>query len=320
MITIATGARLHFGLLAHRPAGGPEFGGVGVMVDQPRFFLSARARAAGEDRIVASQTACARVRDVLARVRTTSPPERPVPAIAVRVSEEIPPHVGFGSGTQLALAVARAAAAIAGEGTLEAAELARRTGRGRRSAVGVHGFDHGGLLIDGGKVRPDALGALLGRCDFPAEWRWVLVTPRNRTGLFSDAEREAFRRLPPMPAATTDFLYRLALSELLPAARGADFARFSAALHEFGRIVGEFFAPLQGGTFAHPAARELVPKLRRRGVTGIAQTSWGPTLCILCAEQLQAEALARELEAESAGGSDVRIARPLNAGASVSEC
>src|SRR5580765_7782762 len=72
---------------------------------------------------------------------------------------------------------------LAGQTDLTHIELARRAGRGRRSAIGLHGFHEGGLLVEAGKRAPEEISPLVARVDFPDEWRFVLVRPRRATGV-----------------------------------------------------------------------------------------------------------------------------------------
>jgi beta-RFAP synthase len=76
----------------------------------------------------------------------------------------------------------------------------------------------------------------------------------------------------------TERLCRLVLLGLLPALVERDLAVFGEALHELNRLVGEAFRHLQGGIYAHPEAADLVAFLRRQGIRGVGQSSWGPTL------------------------------------------
>ena len=100
-----------------------------------------------------------------------------VPGARVRVLEAIPPHVGLGSGTKLALAVTAALCALAGRSP-DPAAMARTAGRGARSAVGLWTFALGGLVVEGGRRRG---------IDEPAP---LLVAPR-------DAGRVALRARDP---------------------------------------------------------------------------------------------------------------------------
>lgn len=52
------------------------------------------------------------------------------------------------------------------------------------------------------------------------------------------------------------------------------------ALEAYGDAAGGFYAFAQGGTFSHPAIRQLVAELRAAGIRGTAQSSWGPGICI----------------------------------------
>jgi beta-RFAP synthase len=196
--------------------------------------------------------------------------------------------------------------------------LAQRVGRGARSALGIHGFARGGFLIDGGKSRPDVVGTLAARADFPADWRMLLVTPESRPGLAGSAEIDAFGKLPGMSGATCDHLCRIVLAELLPAVLEADFKACGEALYEFGENVGEYFAPVQGGVYADAEMAELVAHLRQRGVRGVGQTSWGPTIFALCSNANEAAALVHDL-AECGRWNDCRmcLAAPLNTGAAI---
>ena len=78
------------------------------------------------------------------------------------------------------------------------------------------------------------------------------LRPRDAAGISGTDESSGFARLPPMPLATTDRLCRLALTEIVPATIERNYAAASRAIGEFGRLVGEYFAPVQGGVFADP--------------------------------------------------------------------
>lgn len=317
-VTVTTGARLHFGPLAAAGSGGGKFGGVGMMISAPGCVVIARP--ADRDSFVGDEASVARVARFVRHIRDASPGDVMVASCQIEVREAIPSHSGLGSGTQLGLAVARALSELSGEREVSVETLARRAGRGLRSAIGLHGFARGGFLVDGGRAdQRDQLGTLVARCDVPPEWRLVLASPPQSSGLSGEAELRAFAAQPPMSSALTGELCRIVLMDWLPAVIEADFARVSSAMYEFGLAVGRFFEPVQGGVFAHPRMARLVEHLRARGVSGIAQTSWGPTLAVLCA----GDAEAHQLAADYTDGGDwsdceFRVVEPLNRGATVS--
>jgi beta-RFAP synthase len=313
-VTVTTGARLHFGPLSVAAPAGGRFGGAGVMIDSPKTVITVSR--ADRDSVESDDQTSSRILEFVSRIRQSMP--RPVPAVRIVVSETIPAHRGFGSGTQLGLAIAKALSLIAQEATPDVPTLARRVGRGLRSAIGLFGFERGGFLVDGGRVSSDQLGTLVSRLEFPADWRFVLAAPRQTVGLSGTAEQAAFAKQPPMPAALTAELCRIVLMDWLPAVIEADFQRCAESMYQFGHLVGEFFSAAQGGIFANQRITEWAKLVRARGLHGIAQTSWGPTVAVLCTSQSVAEQLYDDFDSDPAWNDCIfDVASPLNCGAAV---
>ena len=152
---------------------------------------------------------------------------------------------------------------------------------GPRSGVGLHGFDLGGLIVDGGRRggRSGGIPPLLARMEIPADWSILVVVPPTPPGLHGPDETAAFGRLPPVPEAITDRLCGLALLGLLPAVAEGDLDGFGASLAEIQRLVGGQFAPAQGGgLFAAPESARIASWLESEGLRGVGQSSWGPAL------------------------------------------
>ncbi|HUQ71215.1 MAG TPA: hypothetical protein VM165_16930, partial [Planctomycetaceae bacterium] len=309
---IRTGARLHFGLWAINVPTGRRFGGVGMMIAEPIIELTAQP--AERDWIAGcSEEIASRVALFLRRLRAVRPN---VPRVGIGVSAAIASHQGFGSGTQLALATAAVVLRIAGDDSFDAAAWAHQLGRAERSSIGVHGFQSGGFLIESGQRPGDRIGELIGRAEVCEDWRIALIAPPQSAGLSGAAELSAFQQLPPMGAATTAALSRMAVDDWLPAMSRGDSATASRTMWEYGQLAGEYFRAVQGGVFASPRMDQLARQLHTEGVTGIAQTSWGPTIAVLCADHIQADALRDRLAADSAWNDlSVRITQPLNSGA-----
>src|SRR5581483_6355807 len=182
MTRVTAPSRLHFGLfhvpaagLTHWPGpdGGPglpvrAFGGVGLMLDRPGVVVTARPADAWQvEGALASRAQAAALRFAAG---LPEPDRRPFQVLVEQCPAE---HVGLGVGTSLGLAVARALAVETGRRELTAADLARRVGRGERSAVGVHGFERGELIVEAGKLPGEELSPLLARAELPADWRVV---------------------------------------------------------------------------------------------------------------------------------------------------
>lgn len=302
MIRVTAHARLHFGLLHPAPDDAPparwpdrdgrlslparRFGGVGLMIESPALRLSVTDSPTWSAEGPGSERALTFALRFAGAAPDTVRPQR----IAVEVMP--PEHSGLGSGTQLGLAVARALTITWQLPELNAVELARRAGRGLRSAIGVHGFERGGFLVDGGKGESDAVAPLLVRREFPDRWRVILVLPAAPTGLHGEREQQSFRALSGGKAevARTEALCRLVLLGMLPALEAGDLQAFGEALFDYNARAGEAFVALQGGVYASPAVAEVIAFLRSRGVAGVGQSSWGPAVFAVvdadCAEEV----------------------------------
>ena len=154
-VRVQAPGRLHLGFLDPAATLGRRFGSLGLVVDG--FETVVELRPAEHDLDLAdhpaAQAELPRARAHLDSVRRALRAQGlAVPPLQLRLQQVLPAHAGLGSGTQLALAVGRALSQLMGA-PLAAADLARITGRGLRSGVGIAGFDQGGLLLDGGPAR-----------------------------------------------------------------------------------------------------------------------------------------------------------------------
>lgn len=315
-VRVRTGARLHFGLLAVQAEVGRDFGGTGVMIDSPGCELLVRL--SDRDEVLASAGMRSRFSAWRDRVRETLDPQVAERPIQIESLCELPSHSGLGSGTQSALALAVAMNWLLQERRLTSVELATQVGRGSRSAIGVHGFDRGGFLLEAGKRATKEISPLVARLSFPTEWRLLLAFPIRAHGLSGDAERQAFAKLGAMPRSTTERLCRIALMDLLPAIAESDFETASASLFEFGRINGEYFTPVQGGQFADPRSAQLANWLQDAGCHGVGQTSWGPSLFALIRNDGEANQLKQAIAASPLGQEfEVLITQARNQGAAI---
>lgn len=313
LVTVTAPSRLHFGMFSFGVPTNRQYGGAGVMIDcHP---TTVRVAAAAEFGCIGSDAE--RARPTLDAVRAT-PWGRKLRPCTVEVVAAPPPHVGLGSGTQLSLAVVAGLRAFAKLPPLEIVELAQTAGRAKRSAVGLYGFLHGGLIVEAGRLPHDAVSPLVAAVTLPAAWRFVLITPRGGVGLSGESERAAFATLPSVPPSLTDELCRIALLDLVPSARTGDFAGFAEAAYRFGYAAGQCFKSHQSGVYATEQLSALVARIRSAGVAGVGQSSWGPTLFTLHPTDRAAEQFAAYFrEWPQAEGCEVEIAQPNTGGATI---
>jgi beta-RFAP synthase len=296
-------ARLHFGVLDLHGSLGRWFGGIGAAAPLPSLLVSARPserlEVEGED----AERAAGFVRRLLARYD--------LPGARVCVHRTLPSHVGLGSGTQLALAVARAVAESYGIRS-DTPELARAVGRAHRSAIGTWTFAGGGLVLEGGRRRGSEgdLAPLLARLPFPRAWRCVIAVPDAPPGISGDDEERALADLPLPPVHEVERIAHLVLMALLPALAEADLPAFGAALTAIQVTTGRWFASIQGRAFASGPSEELVHRMSEWGAPGVGQSSWGPAVYGIVEGESAGRRLAERVDA-ALGGAGVVYEGPF---------
>jgi beta-RFAP synthase len=291
-----------------------QFGGVGMMIDQPG--ITVRARRAGS--WSASGPMKERALDFARRFAESVPG---VPAAALEIETSCAKHVGLGSGTQLGLAVAKALAILSGHENWVAIQLARCVDRGRRSAIGIHGFQHGGFLVEGGKRAEGEISPLLIHVAVPKEWRIVMALPDQPEGQHDKLEMNSFAELAEhLSDKQTDTLCRLALLGMAPAVLEGDLHPFGEALYDFNALVGEMFSIVQGGRYSSSCAAEVVAFCRAQGVSGVGQSSWGPTIFAVVENSEYADFLRQKLAGHFGGAlRSVWVSTPNSTGAVLSK-
>lgn len=289
-------ARLHFGMLDLAGTLGRRFGGIGAAVPAPSLLLSAETRAA---------TITAEGPEAERAVRFA---KRFVDHYGIEgrgahfsIERAIPAHNGLGSGTQLALAVARSLAELYQLDT-DVAMLATAVGRARRSAIGTWTFAHGGFVVEGGRRSgagdaPDQPAPLLVRLPIPPTWRCVIAVPRAALGVSGDAEVAAFASLPDPPVRDVEHVAHVVLMSLLPALIESDLATFGSALTDVQYVTGRWFASAQGGAFAPGVGAALIAQMREWGAAGVGQSSWGPAVYGIVGDQRSGTDLAERVRA-----------------------
>ena len=310
-VRVEAPARLHFGFLDLHGGLGRRFGSIGLAIDAPALRLTARPAPEPE----AEGPEASRV---LGYIRAAAGHLGVAPRMRVRVEAAIPPHAGFGSGTQLALSVAAALARLNGR-PFSPEDFSNALDRGNRSGVGLRAFTEGGLIVDGGRDATGAPPPVIARIPYPEAWRVVLILDAGLVGVHGAREVEAFRDLPRFPERQAAEICRIVLMQVMPAAVTAEPEAFGAGITAIQRLVGDHFAPHQGGRYASPAVAAALARVAESGVAGYGQSSWGPTGFALVPGEAEARALVADLEARAAGEGRLRfvVARGRNTGASV---
>jgi beta-ribofuranosylaminobenzene 5'-phosphate synthase len=238
--------------------------------------------------------------------------------VCINIRHAIPDHVGLGSGTQMALAVAIGLSRLYGL-ELPTRHAARLMSRGMRSGIGVGAFDTGGFILDGGRGDTDALPPVIMQSVFPDAWRLLLIFDQRGPGIHGSAEKKAFNTLPTFPAEQAAALCRLVMMQALPALVEQDCERFGHAIGQLQQVVGDHFSPAQSGRFASPAVAQVLDWLQQQGIQGIGQSSWGPTGFAILDGQARADSVLQAVVDRFSGNASLRfmVCRARNHGSRI---
>jgi predicted sugar kinase len=108
--------------------------------------------------------------------------------------------------------------------------------------------------------------------------------------------------------------------QILPGAAEQDLSAFGDGIAAIQTILGDHFAPAQGGgRFTSAAVGRAAERLKGAGAHGVGQSSWGPTGFAFARDPDEAEFLARRARTECGTGVEIKVCKALDRGAEIRE-
>ncbi len=288
-IIVNTPSRIHVSLIDMHGGAGRVDGGIGITLDEPGIALevqqSPAIRVSGCDPATGERLS-AIASEVLTKIHAGA-------AVSIHVRSLYPAHTGLGSGSQLAIATARAICELYGK-KVPVTELAQLAGRGGTSGIGTAAFEHGGFIIDGGHrfgpggdktdFRPSSASRgirpppVIARHDFPTDWKILLATPDLPAGASGGAETDIFRQHCPVPLNEVQALCHEVLMRMLPGIVEHDLDLFGSSIDAvqslgFKKVELDLQPPEVAG---------LLAVMRKAGAAGAGMSSFGPTVYAVC--------------------------------------
>lgn len=306
-LRVTAPARLHFGLLQIDSNKPHCYGGLGLLLHSPGLQLCLEPSEQFELQLADDLASEHGAKDALqskaleaiqsaARYFTASADN------AYRISIHAMPrlHCGLGMGTQLACAVVTAYAALKQyestgsldrhaqglwenleSGTTARSELAKASGRGKRSHIGLEGFLRGGWIFDEGgntSAEQQQTARPVSKTAFPDTWQVLLFLNDHLQGLSGSVEQASFDRGQSDNGQVSSQMYDLAVTQILPSLETKDHELFSDAIRRYNQLAGELFIQRSSPTRIQKYAHQLGELLDSLNVTAFGQTSWGPTM------------------------------------------
>jgi len=323
-IRVSAPARLHLGFFDLNGESGRKFGSIGLAIDSHRTTIEIEPAETLSINSVANipTTITEKIERIVNKFYQSLGQEIPENKQGIKLSllELIPEHAGLGSGTQLAITIGTLLCRLHNI-SANTHEIAYNLGRGSRSGIGIATFDRGGFIIDGGLSDTSKIPPVLAHYDFPASWRIIVIMDQSNQGVHGSEEIKAFTQLPTFPISQSQAICHLTLMTLLPALVEKKVAPFGQAITEIQTLIGDHFAPAQGGRYTSSSVAKLLQHAQNLGHTGIAQSSWGPTGCIFVdgddtAHQLK-ESLIQYTQQENLPSLSLSIAHANSNGADI---
>lgn len=321
MIRVKSPSRIHMGLIDMNAELGRVDGGVGISLDHPHVVISAEI--ADDIEIIGHSSLAPRMK---AAAKALLPKDG---GVKLTIEEDMPPHVGVGSGTQAALSVAAAVNRLYDLG-LSVREMAIAVGRGGTSGIGVASFEKGGFIVDGGHKFKDKgsfspssasktpPAPVLFREDFP-DWEIVLALPGEdmHIGAHDAQEVDIFRKECPIPLHEAQAVAHIVLMKMMPAIMEKDIESFGQATNHL-QAIGFKQREVQ---LQHQSVKDLIELLQDSGAHGAGMSSFGPVVYAFTDNPEDASYLREDAQAflDSTIGGKVIITRANNTGASIWE-
>ncbi len=312
-VRVEAPARLHLGFMDLNGNLGRRFGSLGLTLEG----ISTEIELSRSSTLQVEGPAVAQMRVLTCATELIEKLGLP-PGLSINIRRAIPDHVGLGSGTQMALAVASGLSHLYGL-ELPTRQAARLMSRGLRSGIGIGAFDTGGFILDGGRGDADASPPVIMQSEFPRAWRLLLIFDQRAPGIHGSAEKKAFNTLPTFPAEQAAALCRLVMMQALPALAEQDCERFGDAIGQLQQVIGDYFSPAQSGRFSSPAVAQVLDWLQQQGIGGIGQSSWGPTGFALLDSQMRADSVLQDVVDRFGGNANLRfmVCRARNHGSRI---
>jgi len=323
-VIVETPSRIHVSLIDLHGGSGRIDGGIGIALDDPRILLEARQSPELDVKGCDSRTA-ERIRQTAAAVLLGI---RAGGSASITVRTIYPSHIGLGSGSQLALATARAICELYGR-PMTGRDLALLVGRGGTSGIGTAAFERGGFIIDGGHrfgpggdkpvFAPSSASQgvppppVIVRHDFPPDWGILLAIPDLPAGASGNREVDIFSEYCPIPLDEVRALCHEVLMRMLPAIVEHDLDQFGASINAVQNIG---FKKVEH-TLQPPQVAALLDTMRGAGAAGAGMSSFGPALYAVSDTGLKEIEQAAKSFMQETGGGTTLITSARNAGAAV---
>jgi len=198
------------------------------------------------------------------------------------------PHIGFGSKTQMSLAIGTAISKLI-EIDLDIITLTELLGRGGTSGIGFRAFEYGGFIFDCGhrfginkekntflpssasKAKP---ARTILRYDFPEDWDILIIGLNVPAGASNIEEINIFQKYCPISLNEVEKVSHLIITKVLPGIIEKDLDEFGYGINQIQKLgFKKIEVQLQ-----HEKVKQLMNDLLYYGSKCVGMSSFGPII------------------------------------------
>lgn len=208
--------------------------------------------------------------------------------IIIKVNDYLYSHLGFGSKTQISLALAKGILKLL-EKDLPIEKITELVCRGGTSGIGYRSFERGGFILDcGHRFGPNqekttflpssASNAkparTVVRLHFPEEWVILLITLNVPQGASNTDEINIFQKYCPVPLQEVQQISHIILMKVIPGILERDINQFGSGINQIQNLgFKKIEVQLQ-----HEEVKRLMKFQRDKGCKCVGMSSFGPTV------------------------------------------
>ncbi|MFX0074167.1 MAG: beta-ribofuranosylaminobenzene 5'-phosphate synthase [Candidatus Hermodarchaeota archaeon] len=329
-IRITTPCRIHLSLIDENGYTGRVDGGIGLMLDRPNVIFEATNHAE-EFKIEAHKyyrESIEVINEQAAKIFKAFNINNK--NFHFNLKRYFPSHVGLGSKTQLSLAIAVAITKLKNIEDVSIKDLTKLVNRGGTSGIGWRGFEKGGFIVDAGhefgvgkeketflpssasKEANPALTIL--RYPIPEHWRFVLVIPNVKKGVYGDEEISIFQSHAPIPKEEVNEVSHQILMKIVPGIIKKDLECFGEGL---SRIQSIGFKKVEI-SLQHEIVKKTLEFFKEYEVKAFGMSSFGPSVVGIVESDQEANKLLRDVQINFNGRSGhIYLCKPSNNGAKI---
>ncbi|OUJ19321.1 putative sugar kinase [Methanonatronarchaeum thermophilum] len=289
-IQITTPSRLHFGFLNLNKQ--KNLGGIGLTIQKPN------------NKLTIQKTNKTTIKNGNTQIKNKTQQivhHLDLPGLEVEVESYIPPHKGFGSGTQTTLALLTATKKLY-KPKLDIEKVAKELGRLKYSRVGLNAYLHGGFILEMGQKNKTYIEK------FPENWQILIAVPKGK-GEHGNKETKSIQETLPIKGYSERVSSEI-ITRMIPAI-GKDLHTFGKSLNKVQREMGKAFKEIQGDTYSTPEGQKLVQQLKKY-TPAVGQSSWGPAIYAILENDVD-----EAFETAKKTVDNVFITKPNNKGAKI---